>query len=119
MLAELGVFGTTLLALDIPFIMFFVAKQYELMGLSIQSWMYPILAYVVMTLSWFIIQGDLLRGALTGFVIFGVYAFTLLSILPKYKLSMALTEIGWGTVLFTIATLVAKSVAGAPPPSYY
>jgi len=119
MLAEIGVFGTALLALDVPFIIFVMSKQYTEMGLGIISWIYPVLAYLMMTLTWFLIQGDILKGALVGFTVFGVYAFTLLSILPKYKLSTALMEIGWGTVLFTTATLLAKTLAGSPAPTYY
>jgi uncharacterized membrane protein len=45
-----------------------------------------------------------------GFVVYAIYAFTLACILPGYTLSFALTEIIWGTFLFTLVTFLTKII---------
>jgi uncharacterized membrane protein len=63
-----------------------------------------------MTLAWFFIQGDVKKGALMGFILFGMYAFTLAAILPGYTKAIGLTEIVWGTLLYTLATIGTNKV---------
>ena len=46
---------------------------------------------------------QLLRSASLGFIIYGVYGFTLSAILPKYDLSLALIEAIWGTFLYSVS----------------
>ncbi len=99
------IFGLLLLAIDVPFISTVMAKRYESLGMRLQSPMYAFIAYLCMTLAWFLIQGDVKKGALVGFVVFGTYAFTLAAILPGYTTSVGLLEVVWGTLLYTIATL--------------
>lgn len=99
------IFGLLLLLMDIPFIYTVMSKKYATLGMRLHSPMYALLAYLTMTLAWFLIQGDMKKGALTGFVIFGTYAFTLAAILPGYTASIGLTEIAWGTLLYTLATI--------------
>ena len=47
---------------------------------------------------------------LLGIVIYGVYAFTLAAILPEYTLSMGLTELIWGTLLYVLVTFLTKKL---------
>jgi len=104
------VFGALLLLLDVPFISTVMAPRYATLGMSMQSPLYAFLAYLVMTLAWFFIQGDVKKGALIGFIIFGTYAFTLAAILPGYTASVGLLELIWGTLLYTLATLGTNKV---------
>ena len=73
---------------------------------------YALSAYIIMTLSWFLINGSVSSAALLGFIIYGTYAFTLAAILPSYTLTMGLTEIVWGTLLFIIATMLTNKING-------
>ena len=104
------IFGLILLFMDIPFIYSVMSKKYASLGMRLHSPMYAFLAYLTMTLAWFLIQGDVKKGALVGFVVFGTYAFTLAAILPGYTASIGLTEFVWGTLLYTLATLGTNKV---------
>ena len=99
------IFGALLLMLDIPFISTVMKSRYEALGMRLSSPLYAFIAYLCMTLAWFLIQCDVKKGALTGFVVFGTYAFTLAAILPGYTSSVGFLELIWGTTLYTIATL--------------
>ena len=102
---KLLLFGLLLILFDIPFITYVLAPKYKQIGLALEPKMfYIICGYLVMSLSWLFIKGDMKTAALTGLVTYGTYAFTLASILPGYSLSLALTEIVWGTSLFTLIT---------------
>jgi uncharacterized membrane protein len=104
-------FGIVLLLLDIPFIKFVVLPLYKnVMTNTAPNVFYIICAYSLMILSWKIIQGNVLFGALTGLILYGVYAFTLLTILSNYTLQMGMTEIIWGTFLFTTATFLTNKL---------
>lgn len=104
------IFGILLLMLDVPFISTVMAPKYASIGLRLQSPLYALIAYLAMALAWYLIQGDVKKGALVGLVVFGTYAFTLLAVLPQYKLSIGLTEVAWGTILYTVATLLTNKV---------
>jgi uncharacterized membrane protein len=104
------IFGALLLLLDVPFISTVMASRYATLGMRLHSPVYAFLAYLVMTLAWFFIQGDVKKGALIGFIIFGTYAFTLAAILPGYTSSVGVLEIIWGTLLYTLATLGTNKV---------
>jgi len=41
----------------------------------------------------------LLRGALFGFILYGVYDFTNLATLEKWTVRMTLVDVAWGTTL--------------------
>jgi len=110
-LIEFIVFGITILLLDIPFIIYFVAPQYKSINLGLKiNYIIALCAYIVMILSWFLIDGDVFKGALHGFVLYGTYAFTLAAILPTYRLKTAMTEVSWGTFLFCLATIITKKI---------
>ena len=103
-------FGIIILLLDIPFVTYIIAPKYKSIGLALNPKIeYALCAYTVMILSWFLIKGDIYKGIFTGFVTYAVYAFTLAAILPGYTFSFALTEILWGTFLFTVATFLTNT----------
>jgi uncharacterized membrane protein len=108
---ELLIFAVLIVLMDIPFITKFVGPNYHSLGMALKPKIfYALCAYLIMISSWFIIQGDVIKGAFTGFSMYGVYAFTLLSILPGYTLSFGLMEIIWGTLLFTLATIGTNKI---------
>jgi len=105
------IFAILLTILDIPFVNKFVLPKYKAIGLGLQPKMiFALCAYTVMFLSWFLIKGDVFKGMLLGFVVYAIYAFTLATILPGYTLSFALTEIVWGTFLFTLVTFLTNII---------
>jgi len=104
-------FSLVVLLLDIPFILFFVAPQYKSIDLGLKiNVVFALMAYVIMGLSWFLIDKDPTKAAFVGFVIYGVYAFTLAAILPTYHIATALTEVTWGTILFCLATIITNKI---------
>ena len=104
-------FATTLLLLDIPFVYFIVASAYKKFIPNLNpKIVFAVLAYAFMIASWYLIQGSVAKGALTGFVIYGTYAFTVAAIFPGYPITLGLTEIVWGTLLFASATLVTNKL---------
>jgi uncharacterized membrane protein len=111
MLKDLLLFGIIILALDIPFITYIVAPNYKKLDMALNpNVIFALCAYIAMILGWYLIQGDLIKAALLGFVVYATYAFTLAAILPGYTLSMALTEVVWGTLLFTLATFITNKI---------
>ena len=79
--------------------------------------MFAILAYVFLALSIaMIIHGFhalnlprykiALISACWGALIYGVYAFTVLSIFSEFPVATALLDIVWGAILFTVAIVV-------------
>jgi len=108
---KLFIFGIFLLFFDVPFINFIMKPMYNSIGLANNTnVIYALCAYICMTLAWFFIQGDVFKGALAGFIIFGVYVFTLLAVVPVYKLKIGLTELAWGTFLYTITTFLTNKI---------
>lgn len=108
------IFAILLICIDIPFVNKFVLPKYKAIGLGLQPVMiYALCAYTVMICSWFLIQGGVFKAMLLGFIIYAIYAFTLACILPGYTLSFALTEIVWGTFLFTFVTFITNKLKGS------
>ena len=104
-------FSIIVLLIDVPFITFFVAPQYKSIDLGLKiNIVYALMAYTVMGLSWFLIDKDPAKAAFVGFVVYGVYAFTLAAILPSYQITTALTEVTWGTILFCLATIITNKI---------
>jgi uncharacterized membrane protein len=85
-------------------------SKYETLGMRLRYPLYAILAYFAMTLAWFFIKGDVKKGALMGFVLFGMYAFTLSAVHPGYTQTIGLLEVIWGTLLYTLATIGTNKV---------
>ena len=108
---EIFIFGILILLFDIPFITFIMKPKYQNIGLAKNTKIiFALCAYLIMISSWFLIEGDLIKAALAGFVIYGIYGFTLAAILPEYTLSMGLTELIWGTLLYVLATFLTKKI---------
>ena len=113
---EIFIFGLLILLFDIPFITFVMAPMYKNIGLAKNTKViFVICAYFIMISSWFlinedIIKGDIIKAALTGFVIYGVYVFTLAAILPGYTFLMGLTELIWGILLYVLVTFIIKKI---------
>jgi uncharacterized membrane protein len=51
------------------------------------------------------------RGAALGFSMFGLYDLTNYATLERYTLDFALTDMIWGTFLFTVTAAVAATIA--------
>lgn len=47
-------------------------------------------------------------GGLFGFVIYGTYSFTNMSIFKKYNIFIAIMDTIWGTLLFILTALITK-----------
>ncbi len=108
---KIVLFALFLLLLDIPFIRFIIKPMYNAMGFATNTNMfYALCAYIIMTFSWFFIQGDLTKAGFIGFIIFGTYVFTLLAVIPQYNLKTGLMELAWGPLLFTIATFLTNKI---------
>ena len=108
-------FGVILLLIDIPFIKYVMYKPYlELFKgtLDTNVW-YALCAYLIMILSWYLIKGDIFKGALVGFCMYGVYVFTLAAIFPNFVKVVGFVEVLWGTFLFTLATYLTKTILGS------
>ena len=108
---KIFVFGLLLLIFDLPFIKYVMQPRYkEMFQTTDVKVIYMLCAYFLMILSWYLINGDVLLGALTGLIIYGVYAFTLLTLFPNYTLSSGLIEIIWGTSLFAFITFLTNKI---------
>jgi len=111
MLPDIVIFGLLILLIDIPFVKWVVAPKYYSMNLALKPILiFALCAYFFMILSWVLIKGDVFKGFLTGLITYGTYAFTLAAILPGYTLSTGLTEVIWGSLLFTIATFLTNKI---------
>jgi uncharacterized membrane protein len=102
-------FAITMLILDLVFIKFIIGPAYKkfIPGFDVKM-VFAVLAYATMIASWYLIKGSVAKAALTGFVIYGTYAFTVAAVFPGYPITLGLTEIAWGTSLFAICTFVSN-----------
>ena len=75
-----------------------------------------LLAYIIMILVYplFIADKDkkkeLIKAALIGSIIYGLYAFTVAGIFPKYGLQFAFQEVIWGAFVYTISTFITQKI---------
>lgn len=122
LLVETIFFAIIILAIDIPWILFYMQSVYVQVlaknNLNLSGHvMAPILAYLVMILSYPLLLYDknktkmLGRAMALGFVIYGTYGFTLSSFLPHYTLDIALKEVIWGTFLYTLSCLITNKIS--------
>lgn len=102
-------FAITMLFLDLVFIKLIIGPAYKkfIPGLNVKM-VFALLAYATMIASWYLIKGSVAKAALTGFIIYGTYAFTVAAIFPGYPITLGITEIAWGTSLFAICTFVSN-----------
>lgn len=112
-------FGLLILMFDAPWLYFYMGNQYKRLfnklGIKLNmNIIGVILAYTVMIISFpYLIEDKnkdkmLKKAALVGFCIYGTYAFTLHAILPKYNIKLALSEVLWGTFLYTTVTKIIQ-----------
>jgi uncharacterized membrane protein len=111
MIKNLLLFAFIVLLLDIPFITYVMKPIYLKLHLANPTIVsYALCAYITMALAWLLIDKSVSKAALTGFLTYGTYAFTLAAVLPGYTLTNALTEISWGTFLFAFATFLTNKL---------
>ena len=69
-----------------------------------------ILAYLLLIIAYPLLIEDkskevtLKRAAIFGALSYGIYGFTVATILPKYNIGFAITETLWGATLYFLAT---------------
>ena len=114
-------FGLLILLFDIPWLYYYMGGVYksffDKIGLNLKmNKIGAILAYSVMIMSFpYLIEDKdqnkmLQRAAFVGFCIYGTYAFTLHAILPEYGMKLALTEVAWGTMLYSTVTKLVQLI---------
>lgn len=57
-----------------------------------------------------IFRDSIVYGGLLGIIIYGVFDFTNLAIIQKYNLKIALIDMFWGGILFTLSSFIAKKI---------
>ncbi len=57
-----------------------------------------------------IFRDSVVYGGLLGIIIYGVFDFTNLAIIQKYNLKIALIDMVWGGILFTLSSYLAKKI---------
>ena len=73
-----------------------------------------ILAYSLMILTYPLVikntnsKKEILNAVYVGFLVYGIYGFTVAAIFPKYNLAMALLETVWGTILYGSVTFLTQ-----------
>ena len=119
--------GTILGIFDYVWLNFVFLEYWKKMVTNIQlkplwvnsSYIVPI--YILLTLSIIVYVLPKIRddnilfdsikyGGLLGFIIYGIFDFTNLVTFENYSLNIALTDIAWGTFLFTIVTFLSKKI---------
>ena len=108
---KLLLFAVILLIVDIPFVMFVMGPKYKKINLgNTPNIFFAICAYMFMIASWFLFEEDVFKAALTWLVIYGTYAGTLGTIYNNYNLSLAATEVLWGTFVYAFATSLTNLI---------
>jgi uncharacterized membrane protein len=57
-----------------------------------------------------LLKDSIIYGGLLGIIIYGVFDFTNLAIIRKYNLKIALIDMFWGGILFTISAYISKKI---------
>jgi uncharacterized membrane protein len=83
----------------------------SIQGSSIQiNYVGAIITYIILIigLNYFILQKkkSVFDAMILGFIIYGVYEFTNLSIIKNWKLLTAIMDTAWGTILFGLTTAI-------------
>ena len=122
MLPKILIFSLSLIIIDILWIRLHMLPKYinwfNSINLKITyNYVSIILVYFIMILVYplFIQNKDknkeLLKAALIGSIIYGLYAFTVAGIFPKYGITFAVQEVLWGAFLYTIATFITQQLS--------
>ena len=113
-----------LLILDILWIKFFMLQRYNTLVKNIQNsplipnLKYASFAYLLMILGLILFvlpnikknnlfKDSLIYGALFGFILYGVYNFTCLTIFTNWDIKTSIYDIFWGTIVYFIASYFA------------
>ena len=106
----------TLLIIDIPFIIFIV-QQYQKywpakVGFNLKMILGIFVIYSLLAASLLFItlhsENPYINAALMGATIYGVYSFTVYSLVPDWPIWLAGLETAWGAIMMLIATAVLK-----------
>ena len=105
--------------IDLPYLYLnvadFKAMIKEIQGKDITLKYIPVLiTYLIMSfgLFYFVLNTDkdlkqkIISSALLGFTVYGVFDFTNMAIIEKWKYKQTLIDVIWGTILFTITTIL-------------
>ena len=114
-------FGVIMTIIDTIWIRLYMLPKYQVwfssLGLKMQyNYISIFLAYFIMILVYPLIIKDLnskkelFKAAVVGGTIFGLYAFTVCGIFPKYGLDFAFTELIWGIVLYTSSVFILQKI---------
>lgn len=120
---QLAIFAILLTVIDTVWIRLYMLPKYNnwfnKLNVSMTiNYLSVFLAYSVMILVYptLIANNDtlnkrLIKAALIGFFIYGLYGFTVAGIFPHYGVDFALTEAIWGTVLYTSVTFLTHKLS--------
>lgn len=120
-LSKYIVFGIIILTIDLTWLYLYMIKKYNQLfksiNLKIKNNILPaIIAYLLLIIAYpLIIESDnnnttLQRAFIFGILSYGIYGFTLATILPKYNLRFAITETLWGGTLYVLSTLILSNI---------
>ena len=121
-LKELIIFAVILTVIDTIWIRLYMLPKYinwfKTLNLKMSyNYISIFLAYSVMVLIYplFIKDQDknkeLIKAALIGATVFGLYGFTLAGIFGTYGLDFALIETIWGATLYTVSTFFIQKLS--------
>ena len=77
---------------------------------AILAYLCVIISYPLIISKFSTLKEQLIVAASTGFISYGIYAFTLAAIYNRYPMNLAIMETLWGTILFTIATFLTYKI---------
>lgn len=120
-LKELIKFALILTVLDITWVRLYMLPKYKkwFQTLNIKvsyNYISIFLAYSVMVFVYPLFIKDknknkeLIKAALIGATIFGLYGFTVCGLFPNYGLDFAFTETIWGMVLYTTSVFIFQKL---------
>jgi len=119
---QLAIFAILLTVIDTIWIRLYMLPKYNnwFSKLNVNmtiNYLSVFLAYSVMVLVYptliannQTLNEQLIKAALIGFFIYGLYGFTVAGIFPHYGVDFALTEAIWGTVLYTSVTFLTHKL---------
>lgn len=114
----------TLLFLDFLWLKFYMVEKYNVMIPQIQGsplqprMQYALIAYILMVIGLVLfvlpnirqgyeLQDSLVYGFGFGVVLYGVYDFTIATVLDNWDIKLALIDVLWGGIVYFIATYFA------------
>jgi len=125
---ELKIFGIVLgvlLAIDLPMILFFNSQRYTTLFKNINGTntintlnivLYSAACYILLAFGIYYFglkQNSYMNAIIFGIVVFGVYDFTNLATIANYDFGTAIMDVGWGTILSLIVTIISSILSAA------